>query len=79
MSSQAGGDAIQARTGAGVRGRCSSSATTRRDDDVSKEGGQNGCVLNQHQVMQRAGVGDHQHYKPSLRLVSRSCSRSANV
>jgi hypothetical protein len=32
-----------------------------RDSDPLIEGGQNGVVLNQDEVMQRRGIGDDQH------------------
>jgi hypothetical protein len=32
-----------------------------RDGDPLIEGGQNGVVLNQHEVMQRRGIRDDQH------------------
>ena len=51
----------------------------RRESDPLIEGGQNGVVLNQYEVMQRRGIGDDQHERPSRRWASQSFSRSSSV
>ena len=43
---------------------------SRRNGDLLIEGGQNGLVLNQHEVRDRGGIGDDEHSeaKPTMGL-----------